>query len=85
MEGRLFPGFPARRVPLNEVRDRLLWRRCPQVTGHAVWAHLVVRSRTEGAIWTVGCVGVALPALTTIAARLSARFAATQATSTPLC
>lgn len=75
VEGRLFPGFPARRVPLNEVRDRLLWRRCPQVTRDAVWAHLVVRSRTEGAIWTVGCVGVALPALTTIAARLSARFA----------
>ena len=60
---------------MNEVRDRLLRRRCAQVTRDAVWAHLVLRSRTEGATWTVGCVGVALPALTRIAATLSARFA----------
>ncbi|MBB5156806.1 hypothetical protein [Saccharopolyspora phatthalungensis] len=75
LDGRLFPGLPARRVPLNEVRDRLLRRRCPQGVRDAVWAHLVLRSRTEGATWTVGCVGVALPALTRIAAMLSARFA----------
>ncbi|MGH3720557.1 MAG: hypothetical protein ACRDRI_17260 [Pseudonocardiaceae bacterium] len=75
IDGRLFPGLPHRRVALNEVRDRLLHRRCPQATRDAVWAHLVLRSRTEGATWTVGCVGVALPALTRIAARLSARFA----------
>jgi hypothetical protein len=75
VDGRLFSGFPPRRLPLNEVRDRLLQRRCPQTTRDAVWAHLVRRSRTEGATWTLGCVGVALPALTTIAARLSARFA----------
>ena len=41
----------------------------------AVWAHLVLRSRTDGATWTLGCVGVALPALTTIAATLTARLA----------
>jgi hypothetical protein len=75
VDGRLFPGFPPRQLPLNEVRDRLLRRRCPQSTRDAVWAHLVLRSRTQGATWTVGCVGVALPALTTITARLSARFA----------
>jgi hypothetical protein len=75
IDGRLFPGLPPRRVPLHEVRDRLLHRRCPQATRDAVWAHLVLRSRTEGATWTVGCVGVALPALTRTAARLSARFA----------
>jgi hypothetical protein len=75
IDGRLFPGMPPRRVPLHEVRDRLLHRRCPQATRDAVWAHLVLRSRTEGATWTVGCVGVALPALTRTAARLSARFA----------
>lgn len=75
VDGWLFPGFPERRLPLNEVRDRLLQRRCAQATRDAVWAHLVRRSRAEGATWTVGCVGVALPALTTIAARLSARFA----------
>jgi hypothetical protein len=75
IDGRLFPGLPARRVPLNEVRDRLLRRRCPQGLRDAVWRHLVLLSRTEGATWTVGCTGVALPALTTIAAKLSARFA----------
>src|SRR5256885_1882571 len=75
LNGRLFPGLPDRRIPLDEVRDRLLARRCPQATRDAVWAHLVLRSRTEGATWTVAAVGVALPALTSAAATLSRRFA----------
>jgi len=75
IDGRLFPGLPARRVPLNEVRDRLLHRRCPQALRDAVWAHLVLLARTEGGARTVGAVGVALPALTSIAATLSAKFA----------
>jgi hypothetical protein len=75
IDGHLFPGLPPHRVPLNKVRDRLLHRRCPLATRDAVWAHLVLRSRTEGATWTIGCVGVALPALTRTAARLSTRFA----------
>ncbi|MCA1709922.1 MAG: hypothetical protein LC808_44225, partial [Actinobacteria bacterium] len=75
VDGRLFTGLPARLVPLDQLRDRLLRRRCPQSTRDAVWAHLVLRSRTEGATWTVGCVGVALPALTRTAATLCARFA----------
>ncbi|SER90980.1 PqqD family protein [Actinokineospora terrae] len=75
IDGRLFPGFPARRVPLDEVCDWLLRRRCPQTLRDAVWAHLVLLSRTEGGTWTVGAVGVALPALTSICARLAARFA----------
>jgi hypothetical protein len=75
LNGRLFPGLPDRYIPLDEVRDRLLARRCPQATRDAVWAHLVLRSRTEGATWTVAAVGVALPALTSVAATLSDRFA----------
>lgn len=75
VDGRLFPGLPARRVPLNELRDRLLRRRCPQTLRDAVWAHLVLLARAEGDAWAVGAVGVALPALTSIAATLSARFA----------
>ena len=74
VDGRLFPGLPARRVALDELRDLLLERGCSQALRHAVWAHLVLRSRTEGATWTVGCVGVALPALTTTATKLSAKF-----------
>ncbi|WP_418154115.1 hypothetical protein [Actinoalloteichus caeruleus] len=75
VDGRLFAGFPARRVPLDEVRDRLLRRRCPQTLRDAVWAHLVLLTRTGGEAWTIGAVGVAMPALTSIAARLSTRFA----------
>jgi hypothetical protein len=75
LNGRLFQGLPDRHIPLDEVRDRLLARRCPQATRDAVWAHLVLRSRTEGATWTVAAVGVALPALTSVAATLSDRFA----------
>lgn len=74
VDGRLFPGLPARRVPLGELRDLLLDRRCTQALRHAVWAHLVLLSRTDGGTWTVGCVGVALPALTRIARKLSAKF-----------
>ncbi|MEV5301127.1 hypothetical protein [Amycolatopsis methanolica] len=75
VDGRLFAGLPRRRVPLNELRDRLLRRRCPQTLRDAVWAHLVLLARTEGGTWTVAAVGVALPALTSIAATLSAKFA----------
>ncbi|MDN5751620.1 MAG: hypothetical protein L0H64_24500, partial [Pseudonocardia sp.] len=79
VDGRGFVGLPDRAVPLNEVRARLLRRRCPQPVRDAVWAHLVRRSRTaqpgaQAGAWTVGCVGVALPALTGIAATLTARF-----------
>lgn len=76
LDGRGFPGLPARLVPLDEVREALLHRRCSQALRDQVWAHLVTRSRAESGAWTVACVGLALPALTTIAARLSARFAA---------
>jgi hypothetical protein len=75
IDGRLFPGLPARRVPLDELRDLLLDRDCTQALHHAAWAHLVLLSRLRGGTWTVGCVGVALPALTKIAKKLSARFA----------
>jgi len=75
IDGRRFPGLPRRSVALDELRDRLLARQCPQATRDAVWAHLVACSRDRGASWTVGAVGVALPALTSVAARLSARLA----------
>ncbi|WHT20189.1 hypothetical protein N8J89_03700 [Crossiella sp. CA-258035] len=76
INGRLFPGLPDRRLPLDELRDRLLERRCRPATRDAVWAHLVLRARTEGATWTVAAVGVALPALTSVTAQLTDRFAA---------
>ncbi|PPK61895.1 hypothetical protein V5P93_002368 [Actinokineospora auranticolor] len=75
LDGRLFPGFPARWVPLDEVCDLLLRADCRQTVRDAVWTHLVRLARTEGGTWTIGAVGVALPALTSVCARLSARFA----------
>jgi hypothetical protein len=74
IDGRMFPGLPARRVPLDELGERLLRRHCSQALRDAVWVHLVLLARTEGATWTVGCTGVALPALATIAGKLTARW-----------
>jgi len=64
VDGRRFTGLPARSVPLDELRGRLLDRRCPQPLRDAAWAHLIGLSREEGGKWTVGCVGLALPAHT---------------------
>lgn len=75
INGRRFRGLPDRQVPLDELRDRLLNPALPMSTVDPVWAHLVERSRADGGTWTVGCVGVALPALISIAAQLSAPFA----------
>ncbi len=74
LDGREFRGLPNRSIALDEVRDRMLRRRCPSTTRDAVWAHLVSRSRQEGATWTVACTGMALPALGSVARWLSARF-----------
>jgi hypothetical protein len=74
IDGRLFSGLPNRLVPLDEVRERLLRRRCPNHTHDAVWTHLVLRSRSEGATWTVACVGMALPTLAASAGWLAARY-----------
>ncbi|XVS61877.1 hypothetical protein ACQPYE_26785 [Actinosynnema sp. CA-299493] len=75
VEGRRFPGLPRRRVPLDELRELLLDHALPMSTVDPVWVHLVTRSRDEGGAATVGCVGVALPALFAIAAELCGPFA----------
>jgi hypothetical protein len=75
VEGRFFPGLPARRVPVDELRGLLLDPGLSMPAVDLVWMHLVTRSRDEGGAWTVACVGVALPALFAIAAELGARFA----------
>ncbi|WP_047224890.1 MULTISPECIES: hypothetical protein [Protofrankia] len=72
VDGCAFPGLPDRPVPLDELRDRLLAARCPQALRDAAWAEVVRRSRAHGGAWTVGCAGMALPALAAVAGRLSA-------------
>ncbi|WP_233576205.1 hypothetical protein [Saccharopolyspora rhizosphaerae] len=74
VNGRDFPDLPARMLRLDELRDCLLRRGCSQDTRDAVWAHLVSASRAEGAVWTLGCVGVAAPALIRTSAALTSRF-----------
>ncbi|UGQ10546.1 hypothetical protein LO772_27425 [Yinghuangia sp. ASG 101] len=74
VDGRAFPHLPGRTIPLDELRDRLLLRRCPLETRDAAWAHLVTRSRTEGAAWTVACVGMALPALIPLGRWMADRY-----------
>ncbi|WP_229925404.1 hypothetical protein [Streptomyces longispororuber] len=68
-------GLPDRRVPLDELLDRLLHGHCSQQVKDTVWALLVERSRTVGSAWTLACVGMALPALAGVAKRLTARYA----------
>jgi predicted DNA-binding protein (UPF0251 family) len=75
IDGRFFPGLPARRVPLDEVRAMLLDGDMPMSAVDLIWRHLVTRSREEGDAWTVACVGMALPALFAITLKWAARFA----------
>ncbi len=71
LDCRPIPGLPARRVPLDELGSLLLDKDTPQPLRDAAWAALVTRSRTDGGTWTVACVGLALPWLVQVAARLT--------------
>lgn len=73
VDGRDFAGLPDRVFPLNELRDLLL-DGCPWSTRDQVWVHLVEQARRVGSAWTVGCVGMALPALLAVANRLCDRL-----------
>ncbi|MBL7496184.1 hypothetical protein I6A84_21725 [Frankia sp. CNm7] len=76
VDGSPFLGLPDRLVPLDELRDRLMASRCPQSTRDTAWALVIRRSREHGSAWTVGCAGMALPALASVAGRLSRYSAA---------
>ncbi|MEV4283492.1 hypothetical protein [Actinoplanes xinjiangensis] len=71
-DGRSVSGLPGRLLPLDELRS-LLVAGCATEVSDAVWRHLAVRAREDGPVWVVGAVGVALPGLTRMAVRLSAR------------
>jgi hypothetical protein len=73
------PSLPRRSVPLHHLRTRLAAGRVGPRDRDAIWAALVYRARTAPsptgrARWTLGCVGVALPILVPMAARLSVRY-----------
>lgn len=74
LDGRAIPGLPPRLVPLDELGRLMLAKDCAQRTRDTIWAQLINRSRGEGRAWTMACVGLALPVLLPIAARLTRRF-----------
>jgi hypothetical protein len=74
LDGRQVRGLPPRLVPLDEVGALTVAKGCPQQTRDAVWTALVTRSRFEAGTWTVACVGLALPVLLPVAAKLTNRF-----------
>lgn len=47
VNGRRFDELPDREVPLHELRTRMMSRRLRPETRDAIWAHLVMRARTE--------------------------------------
>lgn len=82
LDGRGVRGLPPAAVALDELRDRLRHPSCRPVTRDAVWAALIRRARRHGDAWTIGCVGVALPDLTALAARLSRHLPTGMSTTT---
>lgn len=68
-DGRPVAGLPDRLLPLDELRTLLVAGAGSEVSD-AVWRALAVRARDDGPAWVVGAVGVALPGLTRMAARL---------------
>ena len=74
-DGRPIAGLPDRLLALDELRDLLLLATTDADTSDLVWRQLAQQAREWGPAWTVGAVGVALPGLTRLAARLSAGFA----------
>jgi hypothetical protein len=73
LDGRAVDGLPDRHIPVDELRHLLVHD--PTVSYEAkdaAWRLLVEHARTWGPAWVVAAVGVALPALTTMAGRLCA-------------
>jgi hypothetical protein len=74
-DARGLPGLAGpqqRLLGLDELRRLLLDKAITGDAVDAVWRRLVEQARTWGPQWVVGAVGVAAPALTRMAAQLSA-------------
>ncbi|GIH99157.1 pilin [Planobispora takensis] len=62
--------LPQRPIPLPELRDLLADRRIGDRTRDAVWRALVTPAHEDGPAWLVGAVGIAIPALRTVAGQV---------------
>ncbi|SNS98803.1 hypothetical protein SAMN05421812_102641 [Asanoa hainanensis] len=71
LDARLVPGLPDQLLPLDELRELLLRQPHDSTTTDAVWSELAHHAREWGPTWVVGAVGVALPGLTRMAAKIS--------------
>ncbi|MFB4317635.1 RNA polymerase sigma factor [Actinomadura sp. 21ATH] len=61
--------LPSRRINLGELRGLLL-ADASDAAKDAAWAELVRRARSGDPAWVIGCVGVAMPGLKNVAARV---------------
>ncbi|WP_244894166.1 pilin [Planobispora rosea] len=62
--------LPQQPIPLPQLRDLLADRRIGDRTRDAVWRALVTRAHEDGPAWLVGAVGIAIPALRTVAGQV---------------
>jgi hypothetical protein len=70
-DARPVPGLPDTTLPLNELRMLLVYERFDSDTTDILWRQLAGHAREWGPAWVVGAIGVALPALTHLAAKVS--------------
>jgi hypothetical protein len=70
-DARPVPGMPNATLPLDRLRTLLMYERYDSDTTDILWRQLARHAREWGPAWVVGAIGVALPALTHLAARLS--------------
>ncbi|MFI7578300.1 hypothetical protein [Micromonospora sp. NPDC049497] len=68
---RPVPGLPDATMPLDELRTLLMYQRYDSDTTDELWRQLAHHAREWGPAWVVGAIGVALPALTHLAAKVS--------------
>jgi hypothetical protein len=70
-DARPVPGLPDKTMPLDQLRKLVLFERYDSDTTDALWRQLALHARQWGPAWVVGAIGVALPALTHLAAKIS--------------
>ncbi|MET8551704.1 hypothetical protein [Micromonospora zamorensis] len=70
-DARPVPGLPDTTMPLDELRKSLMFGHYDSDTTDELWRQLAYHAREWGPAWIVGVIGVALPALTHLAAKIS--------------
>ncbi|BCJ61641.1 hypothetical protein [Micromonospora endophytica] len=70
-DARPVPGLPDTTLPLDQLRTLVKLHRYDSDTTDKLWRQLAHHARDWGPAWVVGAIGVALPALTHLAAKIS--------------